>query len=254
MWDTGSTANITASSKKIVTGATLSFLSHITPSELSEVDDSDYLNGFLNRFLLIYAERTKDLPEAQGLPDRKLYSLREQLQFALEVSRTESPWHFRYSEDAQPLRDEVHYYWKNMESVDPLIDAMRTRARANIRRIAIIYAVSCMHDEIEYEDLIAANAVYQYHYDTVMYLFNQFVGDPDANKLLRALIANPAGVEWTDAYNKVFNKSNNASKRLGRALEILTERGLAVVDKVKKPGSHKESRIIRYIHPPNDSL
>jgi hypothetical protein len=255
MWDTGSTANITASSKKIVTGATLSFISHVTPTELqTDTTDSDFLNGFLNRFILIYAERTQDLPEAQGLTNRKLYSLREHLQCALEVSRTESPWHYRYSEDAQPLRDEIHYYWKNIETVDPIVDAMRTRARANIRRLAIIYAVSCMHDEVEYEDLLAANAIYQYHYDTVMYLFSQFVGDTDANKLLRALIANPAGVDWTDAYNKVFNKSNNALKRLQHATDILIERGLAVVDKIRKPGSHKESRIIRYIHPPNDPL
>jgi hypothetical protein len=248
MWDGGSTANITASSKKVVTDATLSFIGHVTPYELhSDVPEGDFLNGYLNRFLFIHSERTQDLPNAQGLKPGKLKILREPLANAIEFARDYAPYVYEFAEDAEDLRDEIRSYWISKRIGDPIIDAMLGRARPQIRRIATVYAVTCEHEQIEEPDLLAANAVFHYHYDSVVFLFNQFIGDPDVNKLARALMANPAGVEWSEVTNKIFSRSNNASKRAQRAVGILVERGIAIVDEIQKPGSHKKTRVVRLV-------
>jgi hypothetical protein len=248
-WDGGSTANITASSKKIVTDATLSFIGHVTPHELhSDVPEGDYLNGYLNRFLFMYVERANDLPNAKGLSDHRLTLLREPLHLALEFACNYAPYEYEYAEDIESLRDEIHSYWRGQKTGDPIIDAMiLSRYRPQIRRMAVIYAVSCEHEQIEEPDLLAANAMFKYHYDSVVFLFNQFIGDPDVNKLVRALAANLAGLEWSEVTNKVFNRTNNAAARAKRAIAILTERGMVTVSEITKPGSHKKTRIIRLV-------
>jgi hypothetical protein len=247
MWDSGSAEHITAAEQRKVTDATLSFIGHVTPYELrNDTQDGDFLNGYMNRFLLIHSERTQTLLEAQGLPERKLASLREPLVWALVFAREDAPYEYEFSREALELLIDIHHKWTQPLS-DPIVSAMRSRVRPNIKRMAMIYAVSLEHDEIEVSDLEAAEAVYQYHFDTTEYLFSQFIGNQNAEKLYQALIANSAGLTKTEVYNEVFKRGRHAKAQASEAIDILTSRGIAVLLEIRHPGSRKPTQVIKLI-------
>jgi hypothetical protein len=245
MWDSGSAEHITAAEQRKVTDATLSFIGHVTPYELrNDTTDGDFLNGYMNRFLLVHSERTQTLLEAQGLPERKLATLRKELYWALQFARDDAPFEYEFSKDALELLVEIHQKW-TQPIADPIVSAMRSRARPNIKRLAIIYAVSCSHDLIEVADLEAAEAVYQYHFDTTEYLFSQFIGNQNAEKLYQALLANAAGLTKSEVYNEIFKRGRHAKAQASEAMDILISRGIAVMVEIHKPGSRKPSSVIR---------
>jgi hypothetical protein len=253
-WDSGSTANITASEQRVSTDVTLSFVTHVTPHELlTDTEDGDFLNGYLNRFLLVHAERTQRLPDAQGLPEHKLDILRGPLVWALEFAREEAPEVYDFSDDAWNRWVQLN---KDMEKEDKedvtdfIVSAMQSRKRPYIRRTAVIYAVSNMHDRIELNDLEAAIALYQYHVDTIRYHFGQYVSNRNAAKLHQALIANPAGLTRSEITNEVFKRGKHAASQTQDAIKVLLEHGVAVSISVKKEGSRKHSEIIRLIQLP----
>jgi hypothetical protein len=253
-WDSGSTANITASEQRVSTDVTLSFVTHVTPHEiLTDTPEGDFLNGYLNRFLLVHTERTQRLPDAQGLPEHKLDILRGPLLWALEFAREEAPEVYDFSDDAWDRWVQLN---KDMERedkedvTDHIVSAMQSRKRPYIRRTSVIYAVSNMHDRIELNDLEAAIALYQYHVDTTKYHFGQFVSNPNANKLHKALLANPAGLFRSEITNEVFKRARNAGAQTEDAIRVLTEHGIAVIDKVSKDGSRKKSELIKLIQLP----
>jgi hypothetical protein len=248
-WDSGSTANITASEQRVSTEVTLSFVTHVTPHELHiDTLDGDFFNGYLNRFLFVHTERTQRLPDAQGLPEHKLDILRGPLLWALEFAREEAPETYEFSDDAWDRWVQLN---KDMEKedkedvTDQIVSAMQSRKRPYVRRMAVIYAVSNMHDQIELSDLEAAIATYQYHVDTTKYHFGQYVSNPNANKLHKALLANPAGLLRSEITNEVFKRGKHASAQTEDAIRVLVEHGVAVSEKVHKEGSRKPSELIR---------
>ena len=247
LWDGGTTQHITASTQKRVTGVTFSYIAHITEHEMNDdIPKGDFMNGFLNRFMMIHAERTQVLPAAPGLSRQKSLRILEPLVLAMEYAQDEAPEEFEFSNEAMELWIELIHKWADTRTDEDIIDAMQARARPNVRRMAMIYAVSCLHDEIELEDLEAAVAMWQYHYDTCGYLFPNFLGDKDATTLFRALQKNPLGISITDISQKVFN-GNRSTAQIKRAIEFLKDRGLAMEYKERRQGSRKSASYIRLV-------
>jgi Bifunctional DNA primase/polymerase, N-terminal/Protein of unknown function (DUF3987)/Primase C terminal 1 (PriCT-1) len=251
VWDTGATESIAKSSQQRVTNATLSIIGHITKDDLEhDLEQVDLENGFANRFLYVHSERTKYLSSARSLTTREIHFLTEPfieaLEFSQNLTEMECPPHYRFTSEAKELWNEIgeRLFKAGKKPTKSIEDKMAARARPMMRRIAIIYAIAEHSQEIELHHMEAAHAVWKYSVDTVRYVFGDSIGDPDANRIYRALLANPAGLTTTEITTKVFG-NNIGKERKNRALSILAERGLIIKQRVKEGRKPKDYYIAR---------
>jgi hypothetical protein len=87
-WDDGNLSTLTKNSPVRATGAHISILAHITREELLKyLTDTEMANGFANRFLWLFVERSKKLPSSKGVPQQMLTPLIERLQESVSFAR-----------------------------------------------------------------------------------------------------------------------------------------------------------------------
>jgi hypothetical protein len=98
--------------------------------------------------------------------------------------------------------------------------------------MAVIYAVADCSDIIQVAHLEAANAFWEYCFDSVLYIFGTRIGDPDATKLYRALIEFPPGLTVTEINKNVF-KGNKSKAQIARAITLLLDKGVIKTAKMK---------------------
>jgi hypothetical protein len=235
MWDTGDTAKITAATEQIVSNATFSFVGHITGADLSkDMEEVDMVNGFGNRFLYFFTERTKYLriEETIQLTKQKLKRYITPLRIAAKWAETSAPEDYPFSEEAEIAFDDwgTRQWLRSLKPTKSLDDALAARARAQVRRIAIIYAISECSELIEIEHFNAALAVWNYCADSVAYIFNDWIGDPDATKLYRALMTVP-GFTKTEIRRDVFG---NNPKPIDKIIATLLDKGLIEKTTIKQ--------------------
>lgn len=123
-------------------------------------------NGFGNRFLYVYVYRVKDCP--QGSPplnwDKEILYFQKAVQFAKtvrHVSMTESArkwWNNNYSKFEH-------------DGPSGLAGKFTSRGSAHLRRIAMLYALLDMKDQIRLEHFHAARRLWEYCSDSAMFIF-----------------------------------------------------------------------------------
>ena len=148
LWSKGGTSKVTAGQKHTVTNATVGFTEHITKPQLEkELDEVDMMSGFGNQFLWIFAKRTKVLPISESLSDNELalYALRCERQWSSRVAR-----HWRSTSSATTpsrfgasLCDQYETAQHSM-----VLDHLAARERPQVRRLAVIFAVTDCSDQI----------------------------------------------------------------------------------------------------------
>ena len=107
-----------------------------------------------------------------------------------------------------------------------LLGALTARAEAQTIRLALIYALLDGAGEIDRVHLEAALAVWAFCDASARFIFGDVTGDTIADAILRALrSAGATGKTRTEIYT-LFN-SNRRSGDIGRALELLMQRGKA---------------------------
>ena len=106
-----------------------------------------------------------------------------------------------------------------------MIDKLTARGRPIVRRIATILAIADCKSRVYERHLIAAHALWEYSVNTCEYVFGNLVGNPNADKIYRALAARPSGLSKSEISRIAFN--NNASKSvIDTAIKMLDNRGL----------------------------
>jgi Protein of unknown function (DUF3987) len=123
-------------------------------------------NGFGNRFLYVYVYRVKDCP--QGSPalnwDTEIVYFQKAVQFAKAVRHVS-------------MTDSARKWWNNnyfkFEHDGPsgLAGKFTSRGSAHLRRIAMLYALLDMKDQIGLEHFHAAQKLWDYCSDSAMYIF-----------------------------------------------------------------------------------
>ena len=94
-------------------------------------------------------------------------------------------------------------------------------------RLSLVYAVLDCAEFIRREHLEAALAAWRYCEDSARYIFNESLGDPDADALLTALReAGAVGLTRTEINDQVFNRHKSKAE-IDRALNMLAECALA---------------------------
>jgi hypothetical protein len=225
-WDRGNIQTLAKNNPIKATGAHLSIIAHITADELRRyLSATEQANGFANRFLWVYARRSKLLPQGGGLPDQPLVQLAASWQQALEVGRTCGEMGF--TPDASDLWAEI--YEQLSEGLPGPVGAMTARAEAQIRRLAWLYAL--LDDDgsktvVDYQHLEAARTLWRYAEQSVKFIFGESLGDQVADDIPFALKEAPEGLTRKQINDDVFKRNKGASV-IGRALKLLEVSSLA---------------------------
>ena len=234
-WDTGTLRTLTRHSPLSAEDAHVSILGHITAEELRRyLDATEMANGFANRFLWLCVRRSKSLPEGGSLAPGVNAEFAEEIRAALIFARRCS----RMERDPGARELWAQVYDELSAGETGLVGALLARSEAQVLRLSMLYALLDCSKAVRVEHLRAALALWDYAERSVRYVFGDSTGNPDADVILRALRENPAGLTRTEVSN-LFGRHLTAA-RIGRALDLLHQRGLVYPERESTGGRPTE--------------
>jgi Protein of unknown function (DUF3987) len=210
-------------------------IADITPKELlRDCDSVTIANGFLNRFLLSFAHRTKLLSRGGNFDADALARIAAKVRKALnEVSHIGE---LSFSHEALAAWDKLYPVLTRPRI--GLLDEMTARAEAHTARLAFVFAmldgvklVTCQH-------LAAAAALWEFCESTVKHIFGDRLGDAVPDTILTALRERPGVGMSRSEISALFARHMNGDE-LSRALQLLMNTRLAT--RMTK-GSHTAER------------
>jgi hypothetical protein len=221
-WDDGNLRVLTRQNPIRATGAHLSIIGHITPEELRrELRTTDMASGFINRFLVVLARRSRSLPEGGAMERSVRARLVARLQQAAERARqvhelsrddeSREHWHAVYPQLTRPRVG--------------LVGAICNRAPAHVLRLSCIYALADESALIRLKHQLAALAVWRYAEASAIRIFGLKTGNRLADFFLALLRQHPEGLTRTQL-SEALHKHGRADE-IHAALQLLSEYGLA---------------------------
>jgi hypothetical protein len=242
-WDTGNLRSLVKTSPMRATDAHISIIGHITRAELERcLDDTEALNGYVNRFLWLCVRRSKYLPEGGNLHQENFAPLVRRLRAAVDFGRLQGE--MRRDDEARALWCAV--YARLVDGPPGLFGAITARAAAQVLRLSCLYALLDLSGSIRREHLEAGLALWKYAEDSARFIFSERTGDRVADDILSALReAGRDGLTQT-ALNDLFH-GHRTSGAITRALGILAEGGL-VGSKLEPTGGRPVKRWFAHIH------
>jgi hypothetical protein len=235
LWDSGDVRTLTKGRPERATGAHVSIVGDITPDELRrELDDTSAANGFTNRFLLVCAKRSKELPFGGALDRGRLGELGDAVRTSLRFAEAQStiPFH----PDAATLWEAE--YGRLTAGHPGMFGAVTGRAAPQVRRLATLYALMDMSPDVRLADLRAALALWRYCEDSARHIFGAKLGDHVADRLLEALREKPDGLTRSEMRATLGNRI--PGERIETALDLLRGHGLARTERRQTGGRPAE--------------
>jgi len=170
------------------TGTHISLIAHITQRELTpNLHSTEAHNGFANRCLWAWVERSNCLPDGGSLTANDLSPVARELRRALDWATTTPEIVFRRNAAAGDLWRDCY---PSLSQLRPgLRGAATSRAEAQVLRLSAIYAALDSTPVIALPHLQAALAVWDYCYASATLLFGRSTGDPIADRIREAIDA-----------------------------------------------------------------
>jgi len=233
-WDSGNLDNLTKNSPMRTHNAHISLCTHITEEELKRTLDSiEQANGFANRFLWVYSDRSKKLPFGGSIDNEKFESLVIRTQNA--AYKAKEAQEVQFDENARILWESVY---EELSGEEPgLVGAILARSEAQVLRLALTFAMLDCSGVITFEHLDAAYQLWQYCEDSCRYIFGQKIGDPVADRIIVNL-REKQSLSRTQISN-LFNRHMGAEK-IDCALEYLRLHGLISMTSIQTAGRPTE--------------
>lgn len=176
-WDGVSLKPATKSSRLWATDPHIAVIGAVTPGELLGLMASRELtNGFANRFLMFWAERTKIMPFPLATPqevvDALAASVNEILTFC-KAARWADKDHTRMdlSPDARKRYEKLYLGELNDTSAGERISALIERRAPMLLRLAMIFALCDLTTTVEAHHINAALAWVRYSVESVKFIF-----------------------------------------------------------------------------------
>jgi len=221
-WDGGTLRVSTRRAALKATRPHISIIAQTTLEDLTRyLNRTDIVNGFSNRFDWACVRRARLLPEGGKVPKPEFEALVSRLTSSVEFAR--SVGEINLSDRSRELwRKE---YPKLTADVPGMVGAATSRAEAQVRRIAAIYALMDERDEVCIQHLRAAIAVWKFCFHSAKYIFGgrSTLGlDDRLQQILQSAKGGLTRTEISAALN--HHHSGNA---IGSALERLREQGFA---------------------------
>ena len=120
------------------------------------------------------------------IPSELLHSLVDRLQDALAFAQ--KPWQVDMSEDAWQAWDSL-YEDLDADHDDPVMEGLASRAAAQVRRLAMIYALADTSCEVQLPHLQAAVACFEYSRDTLQHSYVSGMDNEQAQDILATILA-----------------------------------------------------------------
>ncbi len=200
--------------------AHISIVGHITKEELlRSMVDSDYTNGFANRFVWVCSRRSKYLPSGGYLSDLDINVLVSNIRRAVDFAKTAGE--IKRDEEADALWCEV--YRRLSDGHAGLLGSVTSRATAQVLRIACLYSLLDCSKVIRLEHLTAALALWQYCEDSAKYIFGAQTGNKIADEIFTELKQRKDGMSKNDI--REYFQQNRSAAEINIALELLLDLG-----------------------------
>ena len=242
-WD-GDDLAVMTKAKLRATAPRIAVLAHITPGEFrSCVKNSEMAGGTYNRYLPIYSERFRVIPDGEGADEATITRFADAMATALMKARDVRK--VGLTPDAAKLWREVVYpSLSEAPPADGPVAQFTARATPYARRIAMVYALADGKAIVDAPHLTAAYHLVNYSRATAAFVLggDSGTGDPRLDKVMAALDeAGPAGLTRS-AVSALF--SRNLSKD---ALADLLERleALPGVERAERTGAGRTATIWR---------
>jgi hypothetical protein len=245
LWDDRTLQTMTRTKPLRASDTHGTIIGNITRSELlRHLNEEKLGSGIGNRFVFVLVQRSKVLPhggERDVFTDDQVRRLQEAISFGKEEREISlcAEVEDQYGYSARELWEEI--YADLSEGRRGLFGAVTSRAEAYVRRIATIYAVLDLSEDVKVAHLLAALAVWQYCEQSAYLIFRDRTGDRLADELFEALKdAGEEGMTRNEIYDH-FGR-NQKSVRLGAVLRDLARQGLVRMEKEKTDGPGRPPR------------
>jgi Protein of unknown function (DUF3987) len=203
------------------TNTHISIVGHITETELlKQLTQTDRENGFANRFLWFYIDRSKFLPSPKGVPQAELDPLIIQLKKTVSTAQTIKE--MTRNSEAETLWEKIYAGLTTVGS--DLTGALTSRAEAQVLRVSMIYALADSSPIIRAEHLNAALAVWDYCKQSVEIIFPDQTGDRNVDRAIKLL--KTYGFVTKKALYAYFGR-NIDKQEVDRIVNVLCNSGLA---------------------------
>ena len=233
VWDGGSIKPATKSSRIWATEPHIGLHGCITPGELlHSLENKEITNGFANRFLICWAERTCLIPDPQPTPLDVITTLAARLREVITWATGTYPLTkynraMIFTPQAEALWHQSYARLKSRDTTSNTITAMLERRAPITRRLAALFAATDMTTQVDVHHLEAAIAWANYHRDSVEFIFGADAKErqtaSEATENRRKITDYLTGREWvlrSELYSKALSKRADA-KELDIALQGL---------------------------------
>jgi hypothetical protein len=234
-WDGKDLRTLAKNCPSRATAPHVSLIGHVTFDELKSKLRGDALsNGFANRFLWIFATRSKLLPLGGALRTGDLQADGEALKRAVALARNLSE--LTRDEESNILWCDA-YKWLSAERVG-IVGEVTSRMEAHAVRLSLNYALLDGSPIIRAPHLRAALAVCDYAIRSAEHCFGGL--SPDARAIHAALSArSPKELTRTDISREVF-KNHKPAEQLDAALRELENARIAICRNEATAGAPRE--------------
>jgi hypothetical protein len=242
LWDKGSGATMTKTNAVSTTNAHVSIIGHITPDELGRyLSPTEIANGYANRFIFACVQRSKDLPDGGNLSAEEAARLTERFIEVIEFAQGVDD--MKRDEEASELWRRV--YSKLVADRPGGFGKATARARAQVLRLSLIYALLDCSAIVRRVHLEAALALWQFCEDSAAYLFSNNVLSDKAQKLLNAIRgARAEGLNKTEMYELFGRKVKKPE--LDSLLSEIESTGAASPERIATAGRDEERWIAAF--------
>lgn len=177
LWDGGCLKPATKSSRVGVAEPHVCISAGITPSELrSLISNRELLNGFANRFIIIWAERTRVIPFPEPTHVDIIELLVTRIIDTVEFSEGNQGANVQsklmtLSPSAKKLYADLYVGELGKQANNEILNTLLERRAPVLLRIAMILAATDLTHEIQERHIHAATAWIRYWSDSVEYIF-----------------------------------------------------------------------------------
>lgn len=231
-WDGDTLRVLTRGDPISATDAHVSLLGHVTAQELkTRLADSDVFGGLGNRVLWCCARRQRELPFGGQVDSDALGGLARRLRSVLDRARRGARC-FEMTSDAMAAWPAM--YSRLTADVPGMLGVVLARSEAQVRRLALVYAILDGADVVDLPHLLAGAEVMRYCADSARMIFGTASGD----RLLDRIIGELRGraPEWVSREDLRRTLGNHATA------EAIAQRLASLLQQVRVESQRVEGR------------
>lgn len=210
-WETSDLQSLSRHSPLAATGAHISVVGHVTPGEFRiKTTEAQILGGTVNRFIPTASRRTKLRPDGGNIPADTLAEFAPNIRSAIDYGR--GAGQIERTAEASKLWNSKYGYLSRARPDGPVASILG-RARVQVLRLALIYALFDERDQIDHEHLTAALALWDYADATAEWMYGAHVDTAEIEDLITFIAsAGAKGRTRTEIYCDHFQKHKKAAE------------------------------------------